>query len=289
MSVDAESLLAHLAAETRELERLLAPLTDEQWRTPTPADGWTIADQVSHLAYFDEAATLAMTDAEASREAAARDVGDINALTARVAAEHRGRSGADVLAWFRDQRAVMVEVMRHAESSMRVPWYGLEMSAASLLTARIMETWAHGQDIADALGEHRTPTPALRDVAHLGVRAFASSYRARKLAVPAVDVRVALDGPSGEVWAWGPEDALDRIDGSALDFCLVVTQRRHVDDTALVMLGDVANEWMTIAQAFGGPPGTGRRAGFDRDAPASPEETGMSNSIGSPRASRSPR
>jgi uncharacterized protein (TIGR03084 family) len=262
-----EPLLADLAAETRELDRMLVLLTDEQWHTPTPADGWTIADQVSHLAYFDEAATLSMTDAEASRSAAAPDVGDIDALTARVVAQNRGRSGAEVLAWFRDQHAVMVEVMRHVEPSMRVPWFGLEMSAASLLTARIMEIWAHGQDIADALEARRTPTPALRDVAHLGVWAFANSYRAHKLPVPEVDVRVALDGPSGEEWAWGPETAVNRVEGPALDFCLVVTQRRHVDDTALVARGDVAKEWMTIAQAFGGPPGAGRRAGFDRDAP----------------------
>ena len=194
-----------------------------------------------------------------------------------------------MLAWFRAQRAVMVDVMRHVEPSARVPWYGLEMSAASLLTARIMETWAHGQDIADALGARRTPTPALRHVAHLGVRAFANSYRARKLPVPSVEVRVALDGPSGEAWAWGPESALNRVDGPALDFCLVVTQRRHVDDTALVTRGEVASEWMTIAQAFGGPPGAGRRAGFDSDASASSRETERSNSIVSPRASRSPR
>ena len=141
------------------------------------------------------------------------------------------------------------------------------MSAASSLTARIMETWAHGQDVADALGRSRTPTPALRHVAHLGVRALPNSYRARRLAAPEVDVYVALDGLHGEPWVWGPETAANRVEGPALDFCLVVTQRRHVDDTALVTHGDVAHEWMRIAQAFAGPPGAGRRPGQFADAP----------------------
>jgi uncharacterized protein (TIGR03084 family) len=155
----------------------------------------------------------------------------------------------------------MVDVMGALDPSVRVPWYGLEMSAASSLTARIMETWAHGQDVADALGATRPPTPALRHVAFLGVRAFANSFRARRLVVPEVEVRVDLQGPAGGTWSWGPDDAAQRVDGPALDFCLVVTQRRHVDDTALRCTGDVATEWMTIAQAFAGPPGSGRRPG----------------------------
>jgi uncharacterized protein (TIGR03084 family) len=261
MPVDMGALLADLAAETRELEYLLLLLTDEQWRIPTPAEGWTIADQVSHLAYFDEAATLSITDPDDFRHAAEPDLADVDAFTARVAAENRGRGGSELLAWFHHRRAVLVEVMRQVEPSMRVPWYGLEMSAASSLTARIMETWAHGQDIADALRRSRTPTPALRHVAHLGVRALPNSYRARHLPVPEGDVYVALEAHTGERWEWGPETAVNRVEGPALDFCLVVTQRRHVDDTALVTRGDVAAEWMTIAQAFAGPPGAGRRPG----------------------------
>ena len=93
------------------------------------------------------------------------------------------------------------------------------------------------------------------------MRALPNSYRARRLPVPEVDVYVALDGHTGERWVWGPETAVNRVEGPALDFCLVVTQRRHVDDTALVTQGAVAAEWMTIAQAFAGPPGAGRRPG----------------------------
>jgi uncharacterized protein (TIGR03084 family) len=140
----------------------------------------------------------------------------------------------------------------------RIPWYGPPMSAASFATARLMETWAHGQDVADALGVERAPTDRLRHVAFLGVRALPNSYRVRDLTVPDAPVRVELVAPSGGMWVWGDEGAADVVLGPALDFCLVVTQRRHVDDTALVASGPVATEWLRLAQAFAGPAGPGR-------------------------------
>jgi uncharacterized protein (TIGR03084 family) len=124
-----------------------------------------------------------------------------------------------------------------------------------------METWAHGQDVADTLGVTREPTDRLRHVAHIGVRALPFSFVLRERPVPDAPVRVELVAPSGESWTWGPEDAADRVTGPALDFCLLVTQRRHRDDTALEVTGPVATEWATIAQAFAGVPGEGRKPG----------------------------
>jgi uncharacterized protein (TIGR03084 family) len=132
------------------------------------------------------------------------------------------------------------------------------MSAASSLTARIMETWAHTQDIADALGVAREPTGRLRHVAHIGVGARAFSYAVNGKTLPQTPVRVELTGPDGDTWTWGPEDAIDRISGPALDFCLLVTQRRHRNDLGLAIEGPAAIEWMAIAQAFAGAAGTGR-------------------------------
>jgi uncharacterized protein (TIGR03084 family) len=135
------------------------------------------------------------------------------------------------------------------------------MSAASSLTARFMETWAHTQDIADALGVTREPTDRLRHVAHIGVGARAFSYLAHGLPPSDDPVLVTLTAPSGAVWTWGPTDAVDRVTGSALDFCLLVTQRRHRDDLDLEVEGPAALQWMKIAQAFAGPPGAGRSPG----------------------------
>jgi uncharacterized protein (TIGR03084 family) len=130
------------------------------------------------------------------------------------------------------------------------------MSLSSMVTSRIMETWAHGQDVRDALGAPTPSTPRLRHVAFLGWRAFGNSFMARGLPVPDVEVRVELDQCT-----FGPEDAANVVRGPALDFCLVVTQRRHVDDTSLVAEGDVAKQWLSIAQAYAGPPGQGREPG----------------------------
>lgn len=126
------------------------------------------------------------------------------------------------------------------------------MSAMSFATARLMETWAHGRDVCGALGVEQVPTARLRHVAELGVRTRGWAFVARGLAVPGAPVRVELTGPDGADWLWGPDGAPDRITGSALDFGLVATQRRHPDDTALTIDGPHAKEWMEIAQAFAG-------------------------------------
>ena len=132
------------------------------------------------------------------------------------------------------------------------------MKPRTFLTARLMETFAHGQDVRDALGLPPDPTPRLHHVAHLGVATRGFSYANRGRAVPSAPVRVELAGPGGEAWSWGPAEAADRIAGPVLDFCLVVTQRRHVADTRLQIAGEAAAEWMRLAQAFGGPPTDGR-------------------------------
>jgi uncharacterized protein (TIGR03084 family) len=130
-----------------------------------------------------------------------------------------------------------------------------------MATARLMETWAHGQDIWDAFGRDRAPSQRLRHVAHIGVRARDFAYLANDLPVPAESFRVELRAPDGQRWAWGPTDAAQRVTGSAVGFCLLVTQRRHLDDTDVVAEGEQAIQWLGIAQAFAGPPGRGRKAG----------------------------
>ena len=135
------------------------------------------------------------------------------------------------------------------------------MAAASMATARIMETWAHGQDIVDALGAAREPTDRLRHIAHLAVRTRNFAFKANRLPVPEAEFRVDLTGPSGDIWAWGPEGAADRVTGTGEDFCLLATRRRHRDDLSLTAQGPGAEQWLDIVQAFAGPSGEGRQAG----------------------------
>jgi uncharacterized protein (TIGR03084 family) len=250
-------LIDDLRAETASFEGLLRPLRDDDWERPTPAEGWAIRDQVSHLAWFDDAAVRAVTDPDGHR-AAPVGHSPVDRWVDDLVQEARGRAPADLLAWFRTARARSIEAFTTLGARDRVPWYGPDMSAASFVTARLMETWAHGQDVADALGVTRPPTARLRHVASIGFRARPYSFAVRGLPPPAEPVRAQLTMPDGATWTAGPDDAESVVRGPVLDFCLAVTQRIHLSDTALEMTGDPAREWMEIAQAFAGPPGRGR-------------------------------
>ncbi|MCO5993440.1 TIGR03084 family metal-binding protein [Actinoallomurus rhizosphaericola] len=257
MAVAMDRLLTDLREETGDLERLLGP---DAWDLPTPAEGWTVRDQVTHLAWFDEAAVRAVTDPGAFREEVRRLVEE-GFDTDRIVEERRSMPGDEVLEWFRTARGRMIEALTVLDPKARIPWYGPDMGAASFATARLMETWAHGQDVADAVGVRREPTDRLRHVAQIGVRTLSWSFVVRGRPAPQAPVRVELTLPGGDVWTAGPEDAADVVRGPALDFCLLVTQRRNRADVGLTVAGPVAEEWMSIAQAFAGPPGSGRPPG----------------------------
>jgi uncharacterized protein (TIGR03084 family) len=258
MAADIPALVSDLAAESTVVDALLTELDPSDWQLPTPSIGWTITDQVSHLAYFDETTMLSLRNADAFRAEAAVLVADGDDFPDRVAARFHETDAAELLQWFRDSRAQLIDSYLTVDPRARLPWYGPDMGVASSVTARLMETWAHGQDIADALGKTREPTARLRHVAHLGIAGLPYSYAVNEVDLPSNPIRVELDAPTGELWAWGPEDARDRVSGPALDFCLAVTQRRHLDDLSLSIEGPSATHWMSIAQAFAGPAGTGR-------------------------------
>ncbi|MGY1785169.1 TIGR03084 family metal-binding protein [Geodermatophilus sp. SYSU D00698] len=253
-----QALVDDLDAESADLDARVAPLDDAAWLTPTPAAGWDVRDTVNHLRFFDRDALLAVTD-PAGFAALVAGLGEgAGDYVERLTREGRADPPADVLAAWRSGRAALAAALRAADPGVRVPWFGPPMSPASFVTARLMETWAHGQDVVDALGQTREPTARLRSVAEIGVRARPFAYAVRGLPVPDRPVRVELTGPGGEAWTWGPGDDADVVRGTALDFCLLVTQRRHRDDLDLEVTGPAAQEWAGIAQAFAGPPGAGR-------------------------------
>jgi uncharacterized protein (TIGR03084 family) len=257
--IQLEDICADLAAEHDDLDALVAPLDTAGWDTPTPSEGWSVRDQISHLAFFDRAGTIAITDPDAFGASLQELLADVQGFMDAPLIAGRLLTPDEVLANWRGARSDMLAAFVKADPTIRVPWYGPWMSPASFISARLMETWAHGQDVADALGVERALTDRLKHVAFLGVRARPFSYTNRGLTVPEGEVRVELTGPSGDEWTWGSGE--DVVRGSALEFCLVVTQRRHLDDTSLEVTGELASEWMSIAQCFAGPPGPGRRAG----------------------------
>ena len=246
-----------LLAEHDALDAVVAPLPDDAWATPTPSPRWTVADQIGHLTYFDGTATLAITDPDAFAIARDELFTSDDGGEAITLGRFRSFSPAELLASWRENRRRLAEAAATLTDDTRVVWYGPSMGAKSFLTARMMETWAHGQDIVDAVSVRRPATDRLRHIAQLGFITRGWSYVNRGLAVPDAPVHVRLVAPSGGHWTWGPDDAPDRVSGPAEDFCLVVTQRRHVDDTALAVEGANAREWLLCAQAFAGPPTDG--------------------------------
>lgn len=256
-----DELLVDLRAETADLIEILSGIDVADWGRPTPAEGWLIRDQVSHLAYFDETATLAAIDEDRFRREADELVALGPNFPDRIAHRYREMRPQDLLAWFEQSRTDFLRALDGRDPRGRVPWYGPDMSLMSSATARLMETWAHGQDVLDALGVTREGTKRLRHIAHLGVSTFGFAFGLRDRPVPMVDLRVALTAPDGSIWSWGPEDAENSVTGPALDFCLVVTQRRHFADTDLCVVGPTATDWVSIAQAFAGTPGPGREPG----------------------------
>jgi uncharacterized protein (TIGR03084 family) len=258
------AVLADLAAEHVDLDGIVAGLDADAWDAETPAPGWAVRDQVGHLAFFDARAREALTDPDGFvamlAELRADPTGEAAWMDDHLT-ESRSLAPVELLAWWRAERAALLDAFAVADPAARVPWFGPPMSTMSFATARLMETWAHGQDVADGLGVTRLPSPRLRHIAHIGVRAQPFSFVIRGLEPPTSPIRVELRSPDRELWSWGPDDASDMVTGSALDFCLVVTQRRHPDDVHLTVTGPVAASWISIAQAFAGPPGEGRRPG----------------------------
>jgi uncharacterized protein (TIGR03084 family) len=254
-----EEICNDLFEEGQALEELLAGLSTEEWGLLTPFSEWTIKDEVSHLAYFDRLARISATDEGRCSEIMAELAG-LADFFQETLAEGRALAPAELFSWYRTERREMIEAFRRLAPKTRVPWQ-MPMSARSSATARLMETWAHGQDVFDTLGVEHKASQGLRHIAHLGVATFGWSFKCRGMEAPSEAVRVELKGPSGEPWAWGPEAAENRISGNAKDFCLVVTQRRHYLDTRLRVSGKTAELWMQYAQAFAGPPALGPPAG----------------------------
>lgn len=236
------------------LDDALAARDDTDWRRATPAAGWDVADQVAHLAWTDEVALLACADPTRFQELVAQamttpDIVDLEA--------HRwaSRPRAELLATWREGRRRLVEALESRPGDAgRIPWFGPPMSARSMATARLMETWAHAQDVYDALGLARPTNEGLGDIAHLGVRTRDFAYGINDVPPPTEEFRIELTDGEGAISTWGPPDAAGRVEGDLEEFVLLVTQRRSADDLNLRFEGE-ARTWATIAQAFAGRPG----------------------------------
>ena len=258
MAVQLSALLAELEAEGAALDAVVAALEDTAWLTPTPAAGWTVATQIAHLDWTNGQALRALRDPEGFSAWVLEARERLSTLVDDEAQTGAAAAPLQVLDRWRTSRAELSDALAALPEGARIPWFGPPMNATSMATARLMETWAHGLDVTDALGLPPSASDRLRHVAHLGVRTRDFAFAQHGVPAPAEPFRIELAAPDGEPWAWGPEDADQRITGPALDFCLRVTRRRHRADLALEATGADADRWLDLAQAFAGPPGADR-------------------------------
>jgi uncharacterized protein (TIGR03084 family) len=261
-------------AESDELLALLEPLDDADWQRETQFKHWTINDIIAHLHFFNYAADIGLRDSDEFANLMRQLSAAARQGTSHLSFTHRwlgGTTNRNLMQEWRDFYREMAARFRTADPKKRVPWAGPPMSVRSSITARLMETWAHGQAIYDLLGAKRAKADRIKNIAVLGINTFPWTFTNRGMAVPPKMPYVRLIAPSGAIWEWAEPDASSSIEGTAVEFCQVVTQVRNIADTRLRVVGPAAVAWMSVAQCFAGPPedppspgtrfiqGTGRR------------------------------
>jgi uncharacterized protein (TIGR03084 family) len=261
--VSQHDVITHLVAEGDSVDNLVADLDESQWSTPTPAVGWTVANQIAHLSFVSRLAGTAAADPATFEGlmAQAQQHGGLDGAVNAAMAEYEGLRPAELLARWRTDRTAAEQALAAVPADSLVPWLVRPIPPAVLASAGMMELVGHSQDIADALGTTREWTDRIKHVAGFAVAVWDFGYQARGLTPPDVRFGFELTAPSGATWTFGPEDADQRITGPAVDFCLLVTRRRHRDDLHVVAVGEDADAWLDIAQAYRGPAGPGRTPG----------------------------
>lgn len=248
---------ADFRAESQALHDLLASRADIDWSRPTQFKGWTFDNVLRHLHFWNIAADLSLSDEDGFDRMVANfrsGPGRGEPMTAVEARVLDGLAGPELLAAWQAHFTAMTDRFLAADPKQRLKWVGPTMSARSSITARLMETWAHGQEVYDALGVVRRNEDRIRSICVLGINTFGWTFMNRKLEVPSPVPQLRLTAPSGEVWEWNTDNADDVVEGPAEDFCQVVTQVRALEDVKLAVRGPIATQWMAFAQCFAGPP-----------------------------------
>jgi len=252
--------------EAATLAGVLENRPDSVFETVTLFKSWTINDVIGHLHMFDVAALKTLESAQAFQAFFAPIKAGLGQGMSLLETQYpylgdlRGRPLFEI---WHDTTEKLGQAYANADPRQRVEWAGPEMSALSSITARQMETWAHGHEVFDVLGMQRKETDRIKNICHLGVVTFGWTFINRKIPVPEPAPYVRLTSPSGEDWEWNEPSSKNSVVGKASEFAQVVTQVRNIKDTSLYMTGEAAQIWMTIAQCFAGksetPPAQGAR------------------------------
>jgi uncharacterized protein (TIGR03084 family) len=242
--------------ECKALDKLLAPMNEVDFDTPTQFKGWTINNIIRHLHVWNIAVDLSLRDEVAFGAFVVEMMGGVRGgkLPEFEATYLDGLSGYALRSAWISRAEMTAAAFAATDPKRRLKWVGPEMSALSSITARLMETWAHAQAIYDVLGEDRSDTDRIGNIVRLGVNTWGFTWKNRRIEPPGAMPRLRLEAPSGAIWEYGEASDSGTVSGSATEFCQVVTQCRNIADTSLEVRGEVAHQWMEIAQCFAGPP-----------------------------------
>jgi uncharacterized protein (TIGR03084 family) len=259
-------ILSDLVAEEQHLDQFLQGISDRDWKKKTPAPGWTIQDQVGHLAHLERFAADILEKGQTVVDEARDELADFDAWAERGAAQYRRRRHQEVIEQWRFARADVVDALSRMEAADRVPWIYGDLGARTFSTMRLMETWAHGLDIKAAILGRIEPFPEddldedeedpladtdrMRHIAWLGQRALPFAFEQSGEQFPAEGIRVELMGPKYAAWRFGPEDTDQVIKGMAGDWCRVVVRRQDASTTGLKAVGDFAEVALKVAKAY---------------------------------------
>jgi uncharacterized protein (TIGR03084 family) len=258
---DTTGVIADLTAEAAEVDALVAGLPDAGWETPTPAPGWRVREQIAHLAFIFRIAGLAAAQPETFVAMTKSLTGGLEAAVNAALKDFENDPPEVLLSRWRGERDAGIKALAAVPGDQLVPWLVNPLPPYILACAGMMEVFGHGQDVADAVGARPVRTDRLRHLVGFAVRVRDFGYEARNLTPPDAEFRFEITGPSGALWTFGPEDSPERVTGSAEDFCLLVTRRRHRDDLDVRAEGALADRWLDLAQAYRGPAGEGRQPG----------------------------
>jgi enediyne biosynthesis protein E11 len=256
-----QTVLSDLKADAKHIHRLLSGLNSAEWATPTPAPGWTVAHQVAHLAATFRTAGLAASDKDTFVKLAAQVNADFDTAVEAALQPYLALPPDKLLARWHEELTTATDALAAVPPGEVVPWLVNPLPPAVLASAGMMELFGHGQDIADAVGAQIERTDRVAHLVGFVVHTRHFGHLARNMTPPSDDFRFEVTAPSGALWTFGPADARQRIEGPAVDLCLLAARRRHHADLSLVATGEHAKQWLEIAQAYRGPAGEGRKPG----------------------------
>lgn len=243
--------------ESEALFELIKDLDDEALELQTGFKGWTINAVIGHLHMWNHAADLSLEGEGKFEELFSAFVEHMAAGGSFNSFELEWRDGLNGQALVAEWRAyyrALADRFGAADPKARVEWAGPGMSVRSSVTARLMETWAHGQEVYDLLGVKRQNRDYIKNIVVLGLNTYGFGFQNRKMEVPEPRPFLKLTAPSGAIWEMGEANDKEVIEGLAEEFCQVVTQTRNIADTTLQVTGENAAAWMEIAQCFAGAP-----------------------------------